>query len=269
MAAKRDNGNTVTSTDDIYSTPEQNNEPGVAQNLADFASVFKAYAGLSPLGMAFDFRESGIVLGLISLIIIASMADYCGHLLLKCKREVMGRICPVHRHAPSEIHWESAEKTNTDAGGESAEEMSERFERALTYGDIGYLCLGNVGLALVNVGLCIMQIGFCASYVSFLVLTGVSFFPSLKVGNSSTAARHMGGMHPEVNTSESGYEYFSGDLSLNRHFLVLYGHKKEGDIKFHNESYQLRSELPETPFDQDNFPILGGNTWLATQIRTT
>ncbi|XP_070540532.1 uncharacterized protein [Ptychodera flava] len=247
MAAERDNGNAVTSTDGVHNATEHNNEPGFAQNLADFASVFKSYVGIAIVEMAFDFRQSGIVLGLVSLIIIASMSDYCGHLLLKCKREVIRRLCQDHRHVPSEIHLDSTGKSHTVEDGVSAEkETSERFERALTYGDIGYLCLGTAGRVLVDAGLCIMQISFCTSYVSFLVLTGVAFVSSLKVGNTSTATGHVSGIDLELNISESGY-----DWSLNGHFYVLYDHTKEGDIKFHNESHQLESESPETPFNRD------------------
>ncbi|XP_070540530.1 uncharacterized protein [Ptychodera flava] len=169
---------THTHTDASHQANSSDLKPGVIQNCTDFANIFKAFLGANFLAVPFDFMQSGVVLGVIGLTIIAALTDHCCQLIIKCKKEAVGRLHSVH-HTPSSADLVA----DGDSGKEgelltkSGEEMLEHYERTLTYGDLGKLCMGNVGVLLVEIALCITQLGFCVAYLIFLGTTIADFFP--------------------------------------------------------------------------------------------
>eukprot|EP00794_Sanderia_malayensis_P009113 gene9113-10086_t len=66
---------------------------GCHQQFTDFSNVFKAFIGSSLIGLPFAIRNSGIVLGLIGITVIALATDHCCALIVKCKQIVIKRMC--------------------------------------------------------------------------------------------------------------------------------------------------------------------------------
>nr|XP_006826062.1 PREDICTED: proton-coupled amino acid transporter 1-like [Saccoglossus kowalevskii] len=171
---------------DVSAVQTQIHKPGILQNSHDFANIFKAFIGANYLAVPFDFLQSGLVLGVIGLAIIAGLTDHCCHLIIKCKQEAVSRLHTIH-HTPSKIDLEA----ENGALSKSGEELLEHFESTLTYGDIGQLCMGKVGVILVNIGLCITQLGFCSTYVIYLATTFGSFFPNKAVSTPNMSLNDL------------------------------------------------------------------------------
>ncbi|XP_077992695.1 uncharacterized protein LOC144446744 [Glandiceps talaboti] len=239
-------------------------KPGVARNVGDFANIFKAFIGANFLSVPFDFMQSGMVLGIIGLIIIASMTDHCCHLIIKCKNEAISRLHSIH-YTPSKVDLE-AEDSNDGELAKSGEELLEHFEASLTYGDLGKLCMGEIGIVLVNIGLCITQLGFCTAYLIFLGTTIGSFFPLQDVVNNVTEdATHMKTISPSLSVSFNLQAVVETDLHI-RH-----GNKSEAadfDITqiLNNESYIETKKTNTSPTTQKIVHRL--NMYLASNLTT-
>ena len=90
------------------------------------------------------------------------------------------------------------------------DELEDRIESGIKYGDIGRMTLGRWGLGMVNTALLITQFFFCTGYFIFLGNTIASLFPAVK------SEHHISGnasFHPHnhsVNgsmTSEGGDDH--------------------------------------------------------------
>lgn len=127
---------------------------GCLRNFTDCSNVFKAFIGSALIGLPFAVLQSGIVLAMVCIFLIATATDHCCGLIVKCKRIVIANIIK--------------EKI---AHGESKDEVRRQEEilgRTLSFGRIGKACLGRPGLLAVNVSVMVTQFGFTIGYFIFM-----------------------------------------------------------------------------------------------------
>lgn len=142
--------------------------PSIWQQFTDFANVLKAFIGTSYLSLPFAFYQSGIVLGVVGIVIIAGITDHCCQLIIKCK------------HAAVEMVLDSSSKyqeLQTEACYEEMAKVKETIEKEMTLGDIGKIAVGPWGYRIVNIALVITQTGFCIAYFIFMGNTIAEMFP--------------------------------------------------------------------------------------------
>ncbi|KAJ0391769.1 hypothetical protein P43SY_008389 [Pythium insidiosum] len=99
-----------------------------------FMNAFIAFLGSGILGLPYAFRRSGIMLGVVTLVVVAAISTYAMFLVLQCKYYLRARGI-----------------------------------RVKTYGEIGFHAMGHIGATLVDVALVISQTGFCVAYLIFIV----------------------------------------------------------------------------------------------------
>ncbi|XP_033104483.1 amino acid transporter AVT3B-like isoform X2 [Anneissia japonica] len=128
------------------------------QNVIDFANVFKAFIGTNYLALAFAFEQSGLILGVIGLLVITMVTDHCCQLIVKCKYIVVNQI----------ISEFLTREGITDVASPRIGRLRKRLEKHLTYGDIARKAIGKWGLYLVNFALFFTQFFFCIAYMIFL-----------------------------------------------------------------------------------------------------
>ncbi|XP_072041708.1 uncharacterized protein [Amphiura filiformis] len=170
----------------------------------DFANIFKAFIGTNYLAAAFNFSQSGLVLGAIGMVIIATAAVHCCHLIVTCKKLAIRKILEL-------------QDSNNDAALNPTQlKLRKRIERRLTYGDIAWVAAGQMGLALVNFGLVVTQFGFCVGYYIFLGNTLSNFFPLVEETISfpsvtlSPSITHNSTVTPAVTSADNSHVSFSG-----------------------------------------------------------
>ncbi|XP_029191850.2 proton-coupled amino acid transporter 1-like [Acropora millepora] len=133
--------------------------PTVLRQVADFANVFKAFIGTNWIGLPFAFKESGFVLGLVGILVIAVVTDHCCHLVIKCKRaavqKVLDTVC-------------LSDVTDVESQLTQAALLRDTVEKRMLYGDIGRIAMGKWGVLLVNIALLATQYGFCVGYFIFM-----------------------------------------------------------------------------------------------------
>eukprot|EP00795_Rhopilema_esculentum_P009070 gene9070-16722_t len=124
------------------------------QQFTDFSNVFKAFIGSALIGLPFAIRNAGIALGLLGILFIALATDHCCHLIVKCKRLVIKKMCQrMVAEGYVDNHIERQEKI---------------LGRTLSFGQIGKISMGRLGTFLVNTSILITQFGFCVGYFIFL-----------------------------------------------------------------------------------------------------
>jgi proton-coupled amino acid transporter len=99
-------------------------------------NILKTYIGVGVLGLPNAWKESGVVLALVSMLALSLISLHCLNLLV-----------------------------------DSKEQLIARGERVFTFGDVtkkAFGRFGRVGAILVDVILCFCQLGVCASYIAFL-----------------------------------------------------------------------------------------------------
>ncbi|KAJ7371085.1 hypothetical protein OS493_027773 [Desmophyllum pertusum] len=133
--------------------------PSNWQQFTDFANVLKAFIGTSYLSLPFAFYQSGIVLGAVGLVIIATITDHCCQLIIKCKNAAVDMIL----HSSPKY-----QELQTEACYEEMAKIKETIEKEMTLGDIGKIAVGPWGSRLVNTALIITQTGFCIAYFIFM-----------------------------------------------------------------------------------------------------
>ncbi|XP_050393949.2 uncharacterized protein LOC126811930 [Patella vulgata] len=144
-------------------------------NLSDFANMVKAFIGSNYLSISFAFSQSGLVAGMIGLFLIASVTDHCCHLIVKCKNLAIKKVLREHRkQLLGDIAEEEEEDDHRD---DYFSEMKAKMKRSLTYGDVGQIALGNIGLYIVNACILLTQFGFCVGYFILIGNTIYSMFP--------------------------------------------------------------------------------------------
>ncbi|XP_067671087.1 uncharacterized protein [Haliotis asinina] len=142
-------------------------------HIADFANMLKAFIGSNYLSIAFAFHQSGLVPGVVCLLLIAIVTDHCCHLIVKCKYKAIDAVMGTQSQGESGI---------TNDGDIVIEntfsvEMREKMLRNLSYGDVGKIIYGKCGLYIVNFCIFITQFGFCVAYFIFIGNTIRAIFP--------------------------------------------------------------------------------------------
>ncbi|XP_076072551.1 uncharacterized protein LOC143044425 [Mytilus galloprovincialis] len=160
-------------------------------HMGDFANMVKAFIGSNYLGVSFAFYQSGLGLGIIGLIFVATLTDHCCHLIVKTKyRAIKNTINDVKvQSKPSKQYMatsDSEEFSEPDVEIEykEAHEHEEHMKRHMSYGDVGWNAFGKSGLYVVNFFIAITQFGFCVAYFIFIGNTIHSLFPFIYCDNS-------------------------------------------------------------------------------------
>lgn len=134
-------------------------------------------------------------LGIIGLLIIASITDHCCDLIVKCKYHAIEFVLDkqssfrssfsAHKSESSLKSFETSEDVTERSRQETAE-IIKHMTRSLTYGDIGKLACGKFGAFIVNACVIFTQFGFCIGYCIFVGNTLFSLFPSTNVSLNTT-----------------------------------------------------------------------------------
>lgn len=111
-----------------------------------FANLFKANVGTGCFAMASAMRNSGILLGPIATLIIATICVHCFHILVQCSEfiKVTNNLTQLPNYA------ETVELTFIIS-------KKERFRKA-----------SNLIRKICNVFICLTQLGFCSVYFVFV-----------------------------------------------------------------------------------------------------
>ncbi len=107
---------------------------GSSSQLQVAVNIFISFVGSGMLGMPFAFKQSGYLLGVISLFVMSTLNVYAMLLLVKTRQKLEAR-------GNSNIHG---------------------------YGDVGRIVSGRKGENLVNICLVISQVGFATAYIIFI-----------------------------------------------------------------------------------------------------
>ncbi|XP_071106684.1 uncharacterized protein [Haliotis cracherodii] len=142
-------------------------------HIGDFANMLKAFIGSNYLTIAFAFHQSGLVLGVVCLLLIAAVTDHCCHMIVKCKYKAIDAVVCV------ESVSESGSTNDDDVVIENTFgfELQQKMLRNLSYGDVGNISYGRFGLYIVNFCIFITQFGFCIGYFIFIGNTIQAMFP--------------------------------------------------------------------------------------------
>lgn len=141
--------------------------PTVFRQVTDFANVFKAFIGTNWIGLPFAFKESGLVLGLVGVLIIALITDHCCQLIIKCKKAAIQKVLDT-----------VPQSNDVESRSANVETLRNIVEKRMLFGEIGRIALGKLGILLVNIALLTTQYGFCIGYFIFMGNTIVSMFPT-------------------------------------------------------------------------------------------
>ncbi|KAL8618786.1 hypothetical protein ACOMHN_000214 [Nucella lapillus] len=178
--------------------------PTCTTYIRDFANMLKAFIGSNYLTIGFAFHQSGLGLGLIGTILIASLTAHCCNLIVKCKYSVIQLVMQAERdrgdtqksRKPS-YGSESPSSSSSEEGSEEVHlqdgtcEAPKTLLQGLNYGDVGRFCFGRLGVAMVNIPVVITQFGFCVGYCIFIGNTIQNMFPmyncSVPIDNSTTS----------------------------------------------------------------------------------
>ncbi|XP_069124866.1 uncharacterized protein [Argopecten irradians] len=181
--------------------------PKWVMHLGDFANMLKAFIGSNYLGVAYAFKQSGLALGIVCLIIIASLTDHCCHLIVKTKyhamRVLLSQFKAKKQLTQSSDRYQAGNRLDCSRysfGSETTDSDSEpnvinkdvptvdievdeiqilerHMMKHMSYGDIGRLSFGKSGLFLVNLFIGTTQFCFCVAYFIFIGNTIHKLFP--------------------------------------------------------------------------------------------
>ncbi|XP_041364363.1 uncharacterized protein LOC121379778 [Gigantopelta aegis] len=143
-------------------------------HLADFANTLKAFIGSNYLTIAFAFKQSGLVMGVIGLLFIATLTDHCCHLLVKSKYFA---IKTAISRSEAQDESSSSPSQSEDQSDDTPLLIENETFHSLTYGDIANIAFGKIGLYVVNACIFFTQYGFCVAYFIFIGNTLFNLFP--------------------------------------------------------------------------------------------
>ncbi|KAL0485312.1 proton-coupled amino acid transporter [Acrasis kona] len=118
-----------------------------SSNIQAFVNTIKANIGSGILVMPYAFKNSGTILGLVTLIVVASITLHCTVLLIKCKNRL---------------------------------KRQNENEQIKTYGDVGKASLGRFGAVLIEILLIFTQFGFSCAYLIFIGTNVHEMVPKLQ-----------------------------------------------------------------------------------------
>jgi proton-coupled amino acid transporter len=102
-------------------------------------NIIKANIGSGILGMPYAFKNGGIYLGTITLLIVAVITCHTTLILTECKSVLVKR--KKRQGEPIDIH---------------------------TYGDVGRVSMGIIGAAIIDILLVFTQTGFSCAYLIYI-----------------------------------------------------------------------------------------------------
>ncbi|BFZ02921.1 hypothetical protein BsWGS_05960 [Bradybaena similaris] len=209
--------------------------------VSDFANMVKAFMGSNYLSIAYAFRQSGLVLGIIGLLLIASITDHCCNLIVKCKYHAIEFVLdkqPSSRSSFSTHKSESSLKSfetsedDTKRSRQDTAEIIKHMTRSLTYGDIGKLACGKFGAFIVNACVIFTQFGFCIGYCIFVGNTLFSLFPSTNVSLNTTVTNPPIASYASPVTSAN----VSKDYTQNKESLLTNNFGYSSFVQINNSS---------------------------------
>ncbi|XP_071951586.1 uncharacterized protein [Antedon mediterranea] len=159
-----------------------------------FANIFITFVGAGVLGLPYAFKESGILEGVVIMIIVSAVSIKAMLLLIDCKYRLNQQ--PEVRKNYKIVEVETEEGYNKGETYEKLDLMeshknesngfrhdvknlpveSKAVQKELDYGDLGYYALGNSGRTLVDSVIVISQTGFCCAYLIFITENLGSYF---------------------------------------------------------------------------------------------
>jgi proton-coupled amino acid transporter len=98
--------------------------------------------------MPYAFKNGGVWLGLVALLIIALITMHCVALLIKCKRRLIQQLKQKNRQEGLPTH--------------------DIEKQVNTYGDVGRMTMGPAGTIITSMLLVFTQCGFCCAYLIFI-----------------------------------------------------------------------------------------------------
>ncbi|XP_053391552.1 uncharacterized protein LOC123563758 isoform X2 [Mercenaria mercenaria] len=166
--------------------------------------MVKAFIGSNYLYVAFAFSQSGLWLGIVGMFLIAFLTDHCCHLIVKTKHHGIKGMMKNHRSATPDVgarqrNYAVCNGTPRDSGVDDDEaspciqqsdsednsdyevvnhaDVHEHITKNMSYGDVGNLAYGSIGVGIVNFCIGLTQFGFCVNYFIFIGNTLHSLFP--------------------------------------------------------------------------------------------
>ncbi|KAH9498872.1 hypothetical protein Btru_004913 [Bulinus truncatus] len=187
--------------------------------LSDFGNIVKAFIGANYLTISYAFTQSGLLTGIILLIVIATITDHCCQLIVKCKYQAISNVS-------SKMKWLSDSSLNDKDGdisntyneckntmkSKEMKLMHQNLVRNLTYGDIGKLTFGSCGLFIVNACIFFTQFGFCIAYFIFIGNTIYSLFPT---ENSTVTIINNGDLDTSLSISQPSMPIYNISKYIN------------------------------------------------------
>ncbi|WAQ95755.1 AVT3-like protein [Mya arenaria] len=207
--------------------------------------MVKAFIGANYLYVAYAFKQSGLLLGIVGMLVIAALTDHCCHLIVQTKNHAINHLIKKHKAETANSRSENRKTKYNDCDADCEEEndtsassspnfdnaaiqneeieeeyhspggenIHEKISQNMSYGDIGFYCYGNVGLGIVNFFIAMTQFGFCTSYSIFIGNTIHSLFPYNKcVTDNVTNITHCEKVYIQENGTDPSFgnvEFYS------------------------------------------------------------
>ncbi|XP_028406584.1 amino acid transporter AVT3B-like [Dendronephthya gigantea] len=164
--------------------------------ISDFANVFKSFIGSNYLSVPFAFKQSGLILGIIGLVVIAYITDHCCVLIVKCKKAAIDQIMNSTYHCSyegSSDQYQKLEKRKT--------KQRSNLESTVSYGDLGRIAMGRWGSRIVITSLIVTQFSACVNYFTFIGETIMRMWPPINnhTSKSTPNATALLGASPSEN----------------------------------------------------------------------
>lgn len=143
-------------------------------------------------------------LGVVGVLIIASLTDHCCHLIIKIKYTAINKILSEHYdeekycgkegyssgyNTESESYCRDTSSTNKQPNPDDINlrgMLKSHMIKYMSYGDVGMFSCGKLGLFLVNFFIAVNQFCFCVAYFIFIGNTIHTLFPLTSGCHNST-----------------------------------------------------------------------------------
>ncbi|KAF0983942.1 hypothetical protein FDP41_007857 [Naegleria fowleri] len=175
--------------------------PSKTNAVSAFLNITKTFAGAGSFALPWALKQSGLLAGVITLILLAILSNYTMKLLIKCRRYIQSQeefkenseywkirsiripiskkktvneetgeteTEPVYpkRHPPPRIeNPETGEVVTTIPKAIDPNDYIYEEDRIITYADIGYEAMGNVGSIVVHFLMMSCNIGVATIYL--------------------------------------------------------------------------------------------------------
>jgi proton-coupled amino acid transporter len=148
-----------------------------------FLSIVKSFAGAGSFTLPWALKQSGLLAGVIGIIILACLADYTMHLIVRCRRyiqaqeewsngksdywRVSGRSRPRQAQQSTEFGVVDSEEPtiNLAKSDETDNDYIYDTHRIFNIVDLGYEAFGKIGKILVYILFFSCNLGVCTIYM--------------------------------------------------------------------------------------------------------